>query len=320
MQRTLTRAIAGLFAMMTVTLPIKAAEWPQDKPIRMIVPFEPAGLVDVIGRMLATHLSEELGQTVFIENRGGAGGKNGSIQAMRAPADGYTLLLSGLASHVIAPLVSDVRPYDGVKDFSHIAYLSGPPLVIAVSRQSGLTSFADIVSKAREAKVDGYASAGVGTLSHIIMETALKQNSVTIPHVPYNTAALNDMIAGRVPVGVFSYAPVAAQSAAGNVKMVALSTGQRHPAAADVPTLKELGYDIVAPSWVALSAPAGLDPAIIRKLNEATNKILKRADVQKKLFEDAINVETKSPQETVAFIQAETTAWTQRMRSMGMLK
>lgn len=320
MRRIVLQTVASAIALFALTGPIKAADWPQEKPIRMIVPFEPAGLVDVIGRLLAAHLSDELGQTVFIENRGGAGGKNGSIQAMRAPADGYTLLLSGLASHVIAPLVSDVKPYDGVKDFTHIAYLSGPPLVIAVSKQSGLTSFSDIINKARDSKVDGYASAGVGTLSHIIMETALKQNKVAIPHVPYNTAALNDMIAGRVPVGVFSYGPVAAQAVAGNVRMVALSTGQRHAAAPDVPTLKELGYDIVAPSWVALSAPAGLDPSIIRKLNEATNRVLARDDIKKKLFEDAISVEPKSPAETLALIQSETNVWTTRMRAIGMVK
>lgn len=320
MRRSFLRLVACALASTSLSVPLHAADWPQERAIRIIVPFEPAGLVDIIGRILADQLSREIGQSVVVENRGGAGGKNGSLQAMRAPADGYTLLLSGLASHVIAPLTSDPKPYDGVKDFTHIAYLSGPPMVVAVSGKSDITSFADIIAKAKDSKVDGYASAGVGTLSYIIMESVLKANKASIPHVPYNTAALNDIIAGRVPVGVFSYGPVAAQAAAGTMRMVALSTAQRHPGAASVPTLKELGYDVVAPSWVALSAPAGLDPVIVQKLNAATNRILAHEEVKKRLFEDAIAIEPMSPAQTAAFVASETTAWTTRMRAMGMIK
>ena len=128
------------------------------------------------------------------------------------------------------------------------------------------------------------------------------------------------MIAGRVPVGVFSYGPVSAQAGAGALRMIALSTADRHPAVAEIPTLKELGYDIIAPSWVALSAPAALDASIVLRLNEATNRILSREEIKSRLFEDAIQTQPLNPAQTRAFVEAETAAWKDRLRVTQMLK
>lgn len=310
----MTRALSFV-AMITCSLLLniptesRAADWPTAKTIRIVAPFAPAGVVDIVGRLLAEQLRLELGQSVIIENRAGAGGIAGSTQVQRAEPDGYTLLIGGLASHVIAPAIASQPTYDPIADFTHIAFLGGPPIALIASANSDLRSFADFTQAAKQGTLAGYASSGVGTLGHVLVEQLAKSQGFKLPHVPFNTAALNDIVAGRVPVGAFTFGAVLGQLQAGTVRLIAISSEVRHPDYPEVPTFRDLGYDVVATTWMSLDAPRGLAPEVLAKLNAATNKILSGQSFQARLKQDGIVPREMSPGELVEFYEAELKRW-----------
>ena len=174
-----------------------AAEWPA-RPIHIVAPFGPAGAADKFARVLADYLPETLKQPVVVENRGGGGGIVGSALVARAEPDGYTLLISSLASQAIAPALNPNPGFDSLRDFTHIAYFGGPPIGWVVTPSSDLYSVNDVIATARAGNLPGYASSGIGTLGHLVAEAVIQQSGVAMSHIPYNTAALQDILAGHV--------------------------------------------------------------------------------------------------------------------------
>jgi tripartite-type tricarboxylate transporter receptor subunit TctC len=297
----------------------QAADWPA-KPIHLIVPFAPGGAADVWARIIGDHLQTALKQSVVVENRGGAGGTVGSAQVARAEPDGYTLLMGGLASQVVAPAINANPGYDALRDFTDVAYIGGPPIALVVKPSSEFKSLKDVVAAAKAGKLSGYASSGVGTLGHLVMEYFAKQQGLHLNHIPYNTAAFADIIAGRVPLGAFTWTAVLGQARGGTLRPLAITTQARLADFPDLPTFKELGYDLVADTWFALLGPKGMPPAVTQRLNREIAAIMTLPDVQKKVAQDAFTPKPMTPEQLTAFMAAETARWTPVARQAGMKK
>ncbi len=310
----LTLVLAALCAL---PLPANAQAWPT-KPIRIVVPFAPGGAADVWARIIADPLSAALKQSVVVENRGGAGGMLAATQVMRADPDGYTLLVGGLAPQIIAPAIAANPGFDAIADFVHIVYIGGPPITWVVHPASELRSVRDVVEQARAGKLSGYASSGVGTLGHLVVEYVSKQQGIKLNHIPYNTAAFADIIAGRVPMGSFTWGAALGQVQGGTLRALAVTTEARRPDVPDVPTFKELGYDLVASTWFSLAAPKGTPPAIVQQLNREVIRILALPDIKTRLERDAFDPKSFTPEQLMAYFQAETARWKPIAQAAGM--
>jgi tripartite-type tricarboxylate transporter receptor subunit TctC len=309
--------MAMIGAALLAAAPVRAADWPS-KPIRLVVPFAPGGAADVWGRIIAEHLSTALKQSVVVENRGGAGGTVGSAQVARAEPDGYTLLIGGLASQVVASAINPNAGYDSLRDFTYIAYIGGPPITLVVNPASEFKSLKDVMAAARAGKLSGYASSGVGTLGHLVVEYVARKEGVKLNHIPYNTAAFADIIAGRVPLGTFTWGAVLGQARGGTLRPVAITTETKIAEFPDLPTFKELGYDLVASTWFALVGPKGLPDDITQRLNREIIKIMQLPDVRKKLTQDAFDPKPMSSAQLTAFMAAETARWKPIAQAAGM--
>jgi tripartite-type tricarboxylate transporter receptor subunit TctC len=302
-------ALATMLLAAMVASPVQSADWPA-KPIRIVVPFAPGGAADVWARVIAEHLSTALKQSVVVENRGGSGGMIAATQVARAEPDGYTLLIGGLAPQILAPAVAKNADFDALRDFTPVAYIGGPPLVWVVPPSSELRSVADLIAAAKADKFSGYASSGVGTVGHLVVELVAKQNGLKLTHIPYNTAAFADIIAGRVPMGSFTWGAALGHLQGGTLRALAVTTETRRPEVPTVPTFKELGYDLVASTWFTLTAPKGLPKEIAQRLNEEVTRILGRPEIKQRLAQDAFEPKPLTPDQLSAFMAAELARWT----------
>jgi tripartite-type tricarboxylate transporter receptor subunit TctC len=309
MKRRALSAVVLLAAVVAGPMPASAQDWPT-KPVRIVVSFAPGGAADIWARLIAEPLSAALKQSVVIENRGGGGGMVAAQQVVRAEPDGHTILMGGLASQILAPSVAGNPGFDGLRDFSHIAYIGGPPLVWVVPPGSELRSVADLVAAAKADRFSGYASSGVGTVGHLVVEYVAAKNGLKLTHIPYNTAAFADIIAGRVPMGSFTWGAALGQLQGGTLRALAVTTETRRPEMPSVPTFKELGYDLVASTWFSFSGPKGMPKEIVQRLNQETLRILELPDIKKKAIQDAFDPKPLKPEQVEAFFKAEAERWT----------
>lgn len=312
-------AVAWMLATLLVA-PAFAQTWPA-KPVRIVVPFGPGGSADTLGRVTANKLSESFGQSFVIENRAGAGGLIGSDQVAKSAPDGYTLVVSGIASHAIAPAMAAKPPFDPLKDFSHIALFGGPPLVFAVQTALPVKDLKEFISLAR-AKPGGYSygSPGNGTHGHLFAELLKQVNGINIQHVPYKGAAgaVTDLIAGHLQALSTTLTTAAAQIRAGKAHALAISAESRLPDYPNVPTFRELGYpDLVAVTWFSLSGPAGMQPDIVNRLNAEVRRVLQLPDVRERLRPEGIQPGTLDAKAFTEFVAAEIKRWTPVVRASG---
>ena len=210
--------------------------------IKIVVPFPPGGGVDVVARVIAPRLSESLGQSVIVENRAGAGGLLGTAATAQAAPDGYTLTTSSTAYHVIAPVVSANPGFDPLKDFTHIAYLGGPPSAMVVHPKLGVKTFQEFVALARKAKEPiTYISPGTGSHGFLVAEYVAQQSKYQLTHIPYKGAgpAVADLIAGHVLMGNTTFSSIVEQIRAKRVIPLAVTTEKRIAEMPDMPTFKE---------------------------------------------------------------------------------
>ena len=297
-----------------------AQVWPS-KPVRLIVPFAPGGSADTLGRLVAQKLSESFKQTFVVENRGGAGGVIGSELAAKAPADGYTLLVSGVASHCIAPALSKEFPFDPLRDFTHIALFGGPPGVLVVHPGVAAKDLREFVAllKAQPGRIS-YGSPGNGTQGHLLGEQLKQVAGIDMTHVPYKGAgpAVADMIAGHVSAGSTTLSTAATQIRAGKLRALAVSSSRRLADFPDVPTYAELGYpELTATIWFSLSGPAGVPRDIVNRLNSEVRRILQQADVRERLRPEGGEIGDLDPQAFSAYVAAELKRWAPVVRAAG---
>jgi tripartite-type tricarboxylate transporter receptor subunit TctC len=296
-----------------------AQAWPSH-PVKIIAPFAAGGAADTLGRIIADQLSVAFHQQFFIENRGGAGGAVGAAAGAAAEPDGYTLTVSGIASNVLSPVFNPQAGYDGLRDFTHIAYLGGPPTVLIVHPSLGARTYQEFLKIARASKEPmSYVSPGHGTHGYLIGAYMAQREGYKVSHIPYKGAgpALTDLVAGHVKLGTMTFSSAAEQIRAGKVLALAVSTERRIPGFPDIPTFREVGMDLVAATWFALSGPAKLPHDIVQQLSRETLKALPLPEVQKRLALDAIESRLMSPEEFTAFVAAETARWTPLARELA---
>ena len=315
--QALAVALAALAAPVSGAV---AQDWPT-KPVHIVVPYAPGGSSDTLGRLVAEGLSEKFGQQFVVENRSGGGGTVGSDQVADAAPDGYTLVVSGIGSHVVAPAINPSVAYDPMADFTHTAVLGGPPGVLVAHPSLEVATVQELVdaAKAGDRRIT-YASPGAGTQGHLIGEAFKKSAGIEMEHIPYRGAgeAMADLVAGHVPVGSMTLASAAEQIRAGALKGLAVSSPERLEQFPDVPTYIEAGYpDLVATIWFALSGPAGMPEDVVAKLNQAVIEVLSSEKAKARLAQDAFTVEPLSPEEVKAFFQKEIDRWTPIAKASG---
>ena len=309
MTRRWFAALALLAISMVSAAP--AAEWPT-RPIRIIAPSTPGGAADTFARLLAEYLPPRLHQPVIVDNRAGGGGLIGAAAAAHAEPDGYTLVTASIAYHAIAPAVSPNPGFDPIRDFTHIAFLGGPPNVFVVHPALGVRSLKELVALTRSGRAIDYVSPGVGTLGHLLVESFAQKAGIAVQHIPHkgSSQAMMDLVAGNVMIGAMTWSSAAGQARAGTVVPIVVSSSARIAELADVPTLREEGFDdLVAVTWYALSGPAGLPDDVVQKLNRAVNAAWATPALRARLADDAIMAEPMSPQAVTMFVTNEVRKW-----------
>lgn len=261
--------------------------WPE-RSITVIVPFAPGGGTDIIGRLVAVPLAKALGRPVIIENRPGAGGNIGTGIAARAPADGYTLLMSSSAFFVNPALYKSI-PYDPERDFVPISELASAPDMFVAHPKSNINSIADLVARARaNPGKHNYATAGAGTSPHLAGELLKLRENIDIAHIPYNGAgpAIIAVLSGTPEIGAFFLPPVQPHVKAGKMRSLAVASAQRWYNMPAVPTMIELGYaEFVSETVIIFAAPARTPAAVVQRLEQETIRALQTAEVKQKAEE-----------------------------------
>jgi tripartite-type tricarboxylate transporter receptor subunit TctC len=291
--------------------PATAADWPA-RPIRIIAPSTPGGAADMFGRLLCDHFTEAFKERCFVENRAGAGGLIGTAATAQAAPDGYTLTTSSTAYHVIAPVVSPNPGFDPLKDFTHIAYIGGPPNVFVVNPALGVRSLKELTELGRRGQPIDYVSPGVGTLGQLLAESFAQKAGIKLQQIMTKGAsqAMMDLISGNVNVGTMTWTSALTQIRAGKVIPIAISSRARLAEFPDLPTFKDLGYDdLTAVSWFGLSGPAGLPQDVTERLNAAVAEMLQQGEVRKRLDRDSIETHAMSPDEFTRFVASEIEKW-----------
>ena len=273
----LATAAAGSLGTLGLPTFASADKYPS-RPINLVVPFTPGGSVDVSGRLIADRLARVLGQPVVIDNRGGAGGAIGSTYVAKAPADGYTLIVTSQSTHVVNPAVNPKLPYDAVNDFAEITLVSRLSNVLLCNAALPVRSFEELVKYARANPTAlNYASAGTGSVSHLSMELLKGQAGIPMAHIPYRGAgvALADLLAGQVQLTWNNLSSNLGNIQNGKLRALAVASPTRVPQLPDVPTFGELKLpDLNLTSWNGLAAPARTPDAIVQQLYAAVRKIL----------------------------------------------
>jgi len=292
------------------------------KPVRVIVPFAPGGTADTLGRIAAMKLSQALGEQFVVENKPGAGGLLGADVVAHAAPDGYTLVVSGIASNVIAPALNPQGTnFDPIKDFTHIVLLGGPPDVLIVYKGEPVHTLTEFVALAKSTP-DGlsYGTPGIGTHGHLVCEMLQREAGFKMTTVPYRgaSAAAEDIVGGHVPAGCFTLTTASGQIRAGNLRGIAVTSKRRLPDYPEIPTFVELGYpDLVAVTWFSLSGPKGLPPDVVETVNKTVIKGFEDPEVKKRLAVDAIDPEPYTPDEFLKFVEDETKRWAPLAREVG---
>ncbi len=260
--------------------------WPTRGPIKLVAQFPPGGLVDVVSRLLAPHLSQALGQSVVVENRAGAGGLIGTDYVSKQPADGYTLLVSHAAVHVYATATRRTLPFDPVADFTHMGLLVEAPMVLVVRAQSPFQTLAQYLEAARTKPVR-YGTSGIGSANHLYGELLkIEGKAPNHDHVPYqgSAPAMLDLLAGNIESVFDPITTNVATLKAGSLRALAVSTPKRLAALPNIPTFAELGYaKLTGSQWLGLSAPKGLPAPIAQRLAGLIPEMLAKPDVAARL-------------------------------------
>lgn len=306
------RAALALLLGLALVGPAQAQGTYPDKPIRFVVPYPPGGGTDVIARIVHGRLQAVLGQTINIDNRGGAGGSLGTDLVAKAAPDGYTVLFT-LNSHTVNPAIYAKLPFDTQKDFEPVGLVASLPQLLAVNPQVPYNNVAELLAAAKAKPGElSYASVGVGSPGHLAGELLNLRAGVKTQHVPYRGGgpAVTDVMAGQVPL-LWVSIPAAAQFVkTGKLKALAVSTVKRSAAFPDVPTVQEAGVaDFEVDSWYAMFVPAKTPKLIIDKLNAALNTVLKEPEIKEKLLAQGSEAVGGPPEALAKAVATELPKW-----------
>ncbi len=315
-QRWSTALLGAAVALSWLTLGAGSAlaqAWPSKQPIKLIAVFPPGGSVDQVARILGPALQAHLGQTVVVDNKGGASGSIGAAAVAASPPDGYTFAVV-FDSHAVNPALIPSLPFDTRKDLAAVALIGTGAMVLATQADSPFKTLADVVavSKGASSKGANYGSIGSGSLGHLAMTLLARGSSLNLVHVPYRGGGplMNDVIAGHVPLSIGSVFLTKPHIDSKRLRPLAVTTSVRAANLPDVPTLAESGFaGFDAPAWWAVLAPGKTPPDLVQRMNEAINTVLKQPEVASKLAAQGIDLRSSTPAAAQSFIERQVDVW-----------
>ena len=320
------KSAAVVFALFAGASSLSVAQTPAAypvKPITMIVPFPPGGVTDLVARELAKRLSDGLGQPVVVDNRAGAGGNIGTAALAKAQPDGYTLGVMTVSAMSIGPHIHKSLSFVPAKDFTPITNIVNTPGAVLAGIKTPYNSLPDLVkaAKAQPGKIS-YASVGLGSLPHLIAEKLSFDAGIGMVHIPYKGAApaMQDLLSGVVELSFeSSLTNTVANYNSGRLKVLATTGSKRVPILGNIPTVAESGYPgFVAQGWFGFFGPAGLPPAITKRLNEIATNMLRDKAVVEKFDSLGIQADPSNPEQFVKFLQEQDRIWAATAKGLNL--
>ena len=317
LQSCLTGAIALLFSC----APLFAQDYP-NRPIRMIIPFSPGGVADIVARLLGGKMNETVGQNVVMDNRAGAGGALAGDIVAKAKPDGYTLLLCSTSVLVINPLLSPASiPYDPVRDFAGITVVTASPYVLLVPPSSAATSVRDLIAMAKAApRKLNYGSPGVGTTTHLVTEVFRSMAGIELTHVPYKGASLAaiDLLGDHLQLMFDSIAAALPNIKAGRLRALGISTLKRFALTPQIPTVSEAGVPgFQGTTWQGLCAPAATPKPVLATLNRAAVRAIRSPELTERFAELCAEGVGNTPAEFQTYLKEEIARWRKAIQDSG---
>lgn len=317
MNKTLKTLIVLTSTVLTCSLPALAVAqaWPTKAPIKLVAVFPPGGSVDQVARILQPGLQQALGQTVVVENKGGASGSIGTGNVAAAPADGYTFAVV-FDTHGVNPSLQPSMPFDARRDLTAVSLIGTGAMVLATTASSDYKSLGDVVAAAKAKKNVAFGSIGAGSLGHLAMVLMAKDKvnseALDITHVPYRGGGplMNDVLGGSVQLSIGSVFLTKPHIDSGRLRPLAVTTSKRAANLPNVPTIAESGYaGFDAPAWWAVLAPAKTPPEIVKRMHDEIALILQQPDVREKLSAQGIDIASGSAEQANAFILRQMDIW-----------
>ena len=310
MKPTLIRALAA-FAVALVPALAAAQEWPT-RSVTLVVPFPPGGTTDQIARHIQQPLSQALGQTVIVENKGGGSGSIGAALVAKSPPDGYTWLIS-FDTHGVNPSLIPNMAFDTLKDLTQVMLIGTSPMLITAHPSTPYKTFSEVLAVAKkDGNAISFGTIGSGSLAHLAFSLVQEQTGSKMTHIPYKGGGplVQDAIAGHVPIAIGSAALMSPSAKAGRLRAIGVTSRERFAPMPDVPTLHEQGVPgFDSEAWWGLHVPTGTPPAIIAKMHKAFGDSLRNPTVQEKLSTQGVILRVTSQQDFTKFLENEVTRW-----------
>lgn len=303
----------------TIALGVQAQTYP-NKPISMVVPQTAGGTNDIVARLIAPAFGESIGASVVVENRPGAGGNIGTQSVARSPKDGYTLLLTINSAQAINPSLYKNPGFDPVNDFVPLYYIGATPYVLVSPPGSPYKTLADVVTAAKKKPGElSYASAGNGTISHLLGAMLNASAGIDMQHIPYKgvAPAINDVLGGQVPLAFASLPSALNYIKAGKLQAIAISSAKRSSAAPEIPTIAETYPDCVGEVWVAIFAPIGVNTEVVKKVQAAMDKTMSKTDVRDKLIAQGLDLAPVPTNKLGSLLKDELAKWAKIVKASG---
>jgi len=311
------RYLAAFLVFFTWITATGAQPYPS-KPIRIICAFPVGGIADIYGRIIAGKLSESWGQAIVVDNRAGAGGVIAAEAVARSPGDGYTLLMGSIGTHAVNVSLFSKLPYDPVKDFAAISLVLEAEGLLVVHPSVPAQNVAELIAVAK-AKPLTFASAGMGTASHLAGELFKSMAGVEMTHVPYkgNVPAITDLLAGQTSMLFATMPTVLPHAKAGKLRALATIGGSRAAATPELPTVGESLRGFEVNNWIALFAPAGTPPEVVRRWNGEVTKVMQSPEIQARLPNEGARFSPNTPEQFSAFVKNEIAKWAPVVKASG---
>jgi tripartite-type tricarboxylate transporter receptor subunit TctC len=307
-------AVLGLLAMQLAAQPYP------NKPISLVVPQAAGGTNDIVARLVSPAFGEAIGASVVVENRPGAGGNIGTQGVARAAKDGYTLLLTINSAQAINPALYKNPGFDPINDFVPLYYIGATPYVLVTPPGSPYKTLADVVAAAKKKPGElSYASAGNGTISHLLGAMLNTSAGIEMQHIPYKgvAPAINDVLGGQVPLAFASLPSALNYIKAGKLQAIAISSAKRSSIAPEIPTIAETYPDCVGEVWVAIFAPMGVSAEVIMKAQAAMEKVMARSDVRDRLIAQGLDLSPVPTNRLAALLKDELAKWVKIVKASG---
>ena len=304
---------------LAISFGIQAQAYP-NKPISLVVPQAAGGTNDIVARLIAPAFGEFIGTSIVVDNRPGAGGNIGTQSVARSSKDGYTLLLTINSAQAINPSLYKNPGFDPINDFVPLFYIGATPYVLVSPPGSPYKTLADVVAAAKKRPGElSYASAGNGTISHLLGAMLNSSAGIEMQHIPYKgvAPAINDVLGGQVPLAFASLPSALNYIKAGKLQAIAISSAKRSSAAPDIPTIAETYPDCVGEVWVAIFAPNGVSAEVVKKVQAAMEKTMSKAEVREKLIAQGLDLAPVPTNKLTALLKDELAKWAKIVKASG---